>query len=117
MLLVQALEIFFASYENWWQEQGNEIKIGSIGRMKKDIAEFMDSKEYFLPEEDLNELSEKLAYPYTKTPEKLGLLKQDNFRDKLNLNGYDHDFPYIRNKIIHEGVVPETISHQEIKEK
>ena len=111
VLLVQALEIFLASYEKWWEDEGNEIKIGSISRIKKDISEFIDSKEYTMPEEDLNELSEKLAYPYTTTLEKLSLIKkQDAFRDKLNLNKFDYDFPNIRNRIIHEGVVPKTIN-------
>ena len=110
VLLVQALEIFLASYENWWVEQGNEIKLGSIGKVKKDITEFIESKEYSLPQEDLNELSEKLAYHYTNTHEKLALIKnQDNFKDNLNLNKYDYDFPTIRNKIIHEGLIPKTI--------
>lgn len=110
VMLVQALEILLASYEKWWEEQGNEIKIGSISRIKKDISEFIDSKDYSMPEEDLNELSEKLAYPYTTTLEKLSLIKkQDDFKDKLNLNKFDYDFPTIRNRIIHEGVVPKTI--------
>lgn len=110
VLLVQALEIFLASYENWWVEQGNEIKLGSIGKVKKDIAEFIESKEYSIPQDDLNELSERLAYPYTNTHEKLALIKkQDKFKDNLNLNKYDYDFPTIRNKIIHEGLIPKTI--------
>ena len=111
VLLVQALEIFLASYEKWWEDKGNEIKIGSVNRIKKDINEFINSKEYSLSEEDLNELSKKLAYPYTTTLEKLSLIKkQDDFKDKLNLHKYDYDFPTIRNKIIHEGVVPKTIN-------
>ena len=27
VMLIQALEILLASYEKWWEEQGNEIKI------------------------------------------------------------------------------------------
>lgn len=111
VLLVQALEIFLASYETWWIEQGNKIKIGSISKIKQDIDEFIDSKEYSIPEDDLNELSKKLAYPHTTTPEKLSLIKkQDKFKDNLNLNKYDYDFPTIRNRIIHEGLVPKKIN-------
>ena len=111
ILLIQALEVFLASYEDLWVKKGNEIKLGSIRKVKKDISQFMQSKEYPITEEDLNEISEKLAYKFTTTLDKLTLIKkQDNFKDNLNLNEYDYDFPTIRNKIIHEGIVPASIN-------
>lgn len=111
ILLVTALESFLLSHEDQCIKNGEIINPTSIKRIKKDIVKFFDEKEYDVIEEDLEELSEMLAYKNTTLGEKFSLLKnKDKFKSNLNLKSEDYDFPNIRNKIIHTGKVPKEIN-------
>ena len=110
-MLVTALESFLLSHEDQCIKNGEIINPTSIKRIKKDIVKFFDEKEYDVIEEDLEELSEMLAYKNTTLGEKFSLLKnKDKFKSNLNLKSEDYDFPNIRNKIIHTGKVPKEIN-------
>ena len=118
ILLVTALESFLLSHEDQCIKNGEIINPSSIKRIKKDIVKFLDKKDYDIVEEDLEELSEMLAYKNTHLGEKFSLLKnKDKFRSKLNLKSEDYDFPTIRNKIIHSGKVPKEINSSKGKRK
>lgn len=111
ILLVTALESFLLSHEDQCIKNGEIINPSSIKRTKKDIVKFFDKKDYDIVEEDLEELSEMLAYNNTTLGEKFSLLKnKDKFKSNLNLKPEDYDFPTIRNKIIHTGKVPKKIN-------
>ena len=111
ILLVTALESFLLSHEDQCIKNGEIINPSSIKRIKKDIVKFLDRKDYDIIEEDLEELSEMLAYKNTTLGEKFSLLKnKDKFGSNLNLKPEDYDFPTIRNKIIHTGKVPKEIN-------
>lgn len=112
ILLVTALESFLLSHENQCIKNGEIINPSSIKRIKKDIVKFFDEKNYDVIEEDLETLSEMLAYKNTNLGEKFSLLKnKDKFKSNLNLKSEDYDFPTIRNKIIHTGKVPKEINY------
>ena len=111
ILLVTSLESFLLSHEDQCIKNGEIINPSSIKRIKKDIVKFLDRKDYDIIEEDLEELSEMLAYKNTTLGEKFSLLKnKDKFGSNLNLKPEDYDFPTIRNKIIHTGKVPKEIN-------
>lgn len=111
ILLVTSLESFLLSHEDQCIKNGEIINPSSIKRIKKDIVKFLDKKDYYIIEEDLEELSEMLAYKNTTLGEKFSLLKnKDKFRSNLNLKPEDYDFATIRNKIIHTGKVPKEIN-------
>ena len=111
ILLVTSLESFLLSHEDQCIKNGEIINPSSIKRIKKDIVKFLDRTDYDILEEDLEELSEMLAYKNTTLGEKFSLLKnKDKFRSNLNLKPEDYDFPTIRNKIIHTGKVPKEIN-------
>lgn len=111
VLLVQALESFLASYEHYCEKQGEIIEPHSIKDMAKKLSKFFKEKEFSISEDDLIELSNELAYSHTTTSEKLAFLKKkEKFKDNLNLNSFDYDFPNIRNKIVHTGIVPKEIN-------
>lgn len=111
ILLVTSLESFLLSHEDQCIKNGEIINPSSIKRIKKDIMKFLDRKDYDIIEEDLEELSEMLAYKNTTLGEKFSLLKnKDKFGSNLNLKPEDYDFPTIRNKIIHTGKVPKEIN-------
>ena len=111
LLLVTSLESFLLSHEDQCIKNGEIINPSSIKRIKKDIVKFLDRKDYDIIEEDLEELSEMLAYKNTTLGEKFSLLKnKDKFGSNLNLKPEDYDFPTIRNKIIHTGKVPKEIN-------
>lgn len=111
ILLVTSLESFLLSHEDQCIKNGEIINPSSIKRIKKDIVKFLDRKDYDIIEEDLEELSEMLAYKNTTLGEKFSLLKnKDKFESNLNLKPEDYDFPTIRNKIIHTGKVPKEIN-------
>ena len=111
ILLVTSLESFLLSHEDQCIKNGEIINPSSIKRIKKDIVKFLDRKDYDIIEEDLEELSEMLAYKNTTLGEKFSLLKnKDKFGLNLNLKPEDYDFPTIRNKIIHTGKVPKEIN-------
>lgn len=111
LLLVTSLESFLLSHEDQCIKNGEIINPSSIKRIKKDIMKFLDRKDYDIIEEDLEELSEMLAYKNTTLGEKFSLLKnKDKFGLNLNLKPEDYDFPTIRNKIIHTGKVPKEIN-------
>lgn len=111
ILLVTSLESFLLSHEDQCIKNGEKINPSSIKRIKKDIVKFLDRKDYDIIEEDLEELSEMLAYKNTTLGEKFSLLKnKDKFGSNLNLKPEDYDFPTIRNKIIHTGKVPKEIN-------
>ena len=110
ILLVTALESFLLSHEDQCIKNGEKINPSSIKRIKKNIMKFFDEKNYYANEEELEELSEILAYKNTTLGEKFSLLKnKDKFKSNLNLKSEDYDFPNIRNKIIHTGKVPKEI--------
>ena len=74
-------------------------------------VKFLDNKDYNIIEEDLEELSEILAYKNTTLGEKFSLLKnKDKFKLNLNLKTEDYDFPTIINKIIQTVKVPKQIN-------
>ena len=111
ILLVTSLESFLLSHEDQCIKNGEIINPSSIKRIKKDIVKFLDRKDYDIIEEDLEELSEMLAYKNTTLGEKFSLLKnKDKFGSNLNLKPEDYDFPTIRNKIIHTGKVLKEIN-------
>ena len=111
ILLVTSLESFLLSHEDQCIKNGEIINPSSIKRIKKDIVKFLDRKDYDIIEEDLEELSEMLAYKNTTLGEKFSLLKnKDKFGSNLNLKPEDYDFPTIRNRIIHTGKVPKEIN-------
>jgi len=118
ILLVTSLESFLLSHEDQCIKNGEKINPSSIKRIKKDIVKFLDRKDYDIIEEDLEELSEMLAYKNTTLGEKFYLLKnKDKFGSNLNLKSEDYDFPTIRNKIIHSGKVPKEINSSKGKRK
>ena len=111
VLLVQALESFLMAHENYCINHGEEIIPHSIKDISEKLTTFFEENENSISKEDIDKLSEELAYKHTTTNEKLSLLKKkDKFRENLNLNQFDYDFPTIRNKTIHTGKVPETIN-------
>lgn len=113
ILLVVALESFLLSHEENCKQKGEEINPSSIKRINKQMNKFFNEKEYDIPDNDLMELSQKLAYNNTTLGEKLSLLKnKERFKSNLNLNSKDYDFPKIRNEIIHTGKVPKSIPYK-----
>ena len=75
ILLVVALESFLLSHEDNCKQKGEEINPSSIKRINKQMNKFFNEKEYDIPNNDLMELSQKLAYANTTLGEKLSLLK------------------------------------------
>ena len=95
------------AHENYCINHGEEIIPHSIKDISEKLTTFFEENENSISKEDIDKLSEELAYKHTTTNEKLSLLKKkDKFRENLNLNQFDYDFPTIRNKIIHTGKVP-----------
>lgn len=111
ILLVIALESFLAAHENQCKNNGEIINPSSINQKKKIMLDFFSKKGYDIDVNDLELLTEKVAYGETSLIEKLSLLKKkDKFKTHLNLKSEDYGFPTIRNKITHTGKVPKEIN-------
>lgn len=109
LLAVTALETILNGYAEMRQETGNPITRSILRRNKKKTIELLE--EYDINNNEIAcKIVEEISNPYLNNHDKLNdFINDEDFQ--VELNEFDRDFVFIRNKIAHTGKFPKKIKY------
>lgn len=109
LLAVTALETILNGYAEMRQETGNPTTRSILRRNKKKTIEILEN--YDINNNEIAcKIAEKISNPSLNIHDKLNdFINDDDFQ--VELNEFDRDFIFIRNKIAHTGKFPKKIRY------